>query len=101
VTDQNKFSMQGEWLAQTFEAKRAHLRAVAHRMPESRIAKREEALDVPDAASAFDDRSCHIRQTSFVSVMTDQVMHKETGFETESDWLLDGYGIGSAPAAIA
>jgi DoxX-like family len=27
-------------------------------------------------------------------------MHKETGLEIESDWLLDGYGIGSAPAAI-
>jgi hypothetical protein len=36
----------------------------------------------------------------FVSVMTDRVMHKETGLEIESDWLLDGYGIGSAPAAI-
>jgi hypothetical protein len=27
-------------------------------------------------------------------------MHKEIGLEIESDWLLDGYGIGSAPAAI-
>jgi len=55
---------------------------------------------VPDGATAFDDRSCHIRRTSFVRVMTDQVAHKETGFETENDWLLDGYGIGSVPAAI-
>jgi hypothetical protein len=69
-------------------------------MLRSRSAKREEALEVPDGATAFDDRSCHIRRTSFVRVMTDQVTHKETGFETENDWLLDGYGIGSVPAAI-
>jgi len=30
VTDQNEFSRQPEWLAQTFEAKRAHLRQVAY-----------------------------------------------------------------------
>jgi hypothetical protein len=56
--------------------------------------------DVPDGAGPFDDRSCHIWRTSFVSVMTDQVMHKEMGLEMESDWLLDGNGIGSAPAVI-
>jgi len=32
VTDQNESSRQSEWLAQTFEAQRAHLRAVAYRM---------------------------------------------------------------------
>jgi Sigma-70 region 2 len=144
VTGRNEFSRQPEWLAQTFEAKRTHPRAVAYRMLgsrteaddavqeawlrlsrsnadeienlggwlttvvahicldmlRSRTAKREEALDVPDGATAFDDRSCHIRRTSFVRVMTDQVMQKEKGFETENDWLLDGYVIGSVPAAI-
>ena len=45
-------------------------------MLRSRTAKREEALEVPDGATAFDDRSCHIRRTSFVRVMTDQVMRK-------------------------
>ena len=53
MTDQNEFSRQPEWLAQTFEAKRAHLRAVlwlttvvAHiclDVLRSRTAKREEA----------------------------------------------------------
>jgi len=32
VTGPNEFSRQPEWLAETFEAKRAHLRAVAYRM---------------------------------------------------------------------
>ena len=32
MTEQNEFSRQPQWLAETFEAQRAHLRAVAYRM---------------------------------------------------------------------
>ena len=54
----------------------------------------------PTTPVHFDDRSCHIRRTSFVRVVADQVMRKGTGFEIEDDWFLDGNGIGGDPAAI-